>query len=112
MRLMGILEKHHIDIATTDVERWIDAAKERWSTYLSAPPDLRYKSYARNALGGTEWRCDCDEYQKELEEEASRAQFPEKCSAFLDFENGETVIGNQSEAVEPLNLESMELTYQ
>jgi hypothetical protein len=113
MRLMGILEKHHIDIATTDVERWIDAAKERWGTYLSAPADLRYKSYARNALGWTEWRYGCDEYQKELEEEeASRAQFPEKCSAFLDFENGETVLDNHSGAVEPLNLESMELTYQ
>ena len=108
MRLMGILEKHHIDIAKTDVERWIDAAKERWGTYLSAPPDGRYKSFARNALGWTEWRYGCDEYQKELEEEeASRAQFPEKCSAFLDFENGETVLDNHSGAVEPLNQEGM-----
>lgn len=62
MRLMGILEKHHIDIATTDVEKWINTAKERWRTYLSAPSDRRYKSYVRNALGWTEWRYDCDEY--------------------------------------------------
>ena len=44
--------------------------------------------------------------------EVSQAHFTEKCSAFLDFENGETVLGNQSEAVEPLNLESMEPNYQ
>jgi len=106
-QLRGILEKHHIDIAKTDVERWIDAAKERWGTYLSTPSDLRYKSYARNTLGWTEWRYDCDEYQKELEGVASQAQFSEKCSAFLDFENGETVLDNHSGAVEPLNQEGM-----
>ena len=58
MRLMGILEKHHIDIATNDLERWIDDAKERCGTYLRAPSDLRYKSYVRNALSRKERRYD------------------------------------------------------